>query len=541
MLVPAKCTSCGDIIQIDRAKDTAICPSCGSAFIVEKAVNNYGTIINAQTVEIHTDGITADNLLSIALEEARHQNYSKASEYITKARERGASHPIFRLGDDFLNEYTKKVSSALGAQRISTLLQLLRQAHTLRRDASQEEHHRKQIEEFYQLIEDFTYADITPARQAALKSLQHAHNYQELKDSFRSIYQLASCLEEFIVWGKQESYFTENTAEKLPPAKLGRNWAREIMECLRELSLCYFADNPKQTDNDENKEKKDVPQSAQYVLSPAEAQNLYAMAERIYPLAAYPPNQPLEQRLISPAQGGEGVHTHRLKTGSESAEQSVSDRVYFSSQIEQLPEIRRNPSIGSGLLWGGCSTAAALAIVWPVTYLVWMLASAIFGDSFGLCYAISALGLAVVGFIGLIMYEGGYSGELDTYEYKKLFEEWKNSPAHGANKQDFAFKDFVEALDPQASVMLKQKAAALLNENSRFGWVYSNVLKRSKNTADSDDRIVSGKGALLVLIAVLITAYFTAMCWCADATAPNSESTPAAAASTEQPSSGTAE
>ena len=73
----------------------------------------------------------------------------------------------------------------------------------------------------------------------------------------------------------------------------------------------------------------------------------------------------------------------------------------------------------------------------------------------------------------------------------------------------------------------------LLNENSRFGWVYSNVLKRSNNTAAGDDRIVSGKGALLVLIAVLIAAYFTALCLCADDTAPAADPAPAAVTATE--------
>ena len=533
MLVPAKCPSCGDTIQVEQNKDSAFCPSCGAQFIVEKAINNYGTIINAQNVEIHTDGITADNLLGIALEEARHKNYDKAAEYITKARERGAGHPIFRLGEDFLTDYRKDAASDKTSVRIKALLQHLRQAYTVLQDASQDQQHRSRAEEFYRFIEDSACAEAAAARAEAVKAFRSAQVLKQAQDGFRCCYDLAAALEEFVAWGGKENFFAEEKDGQTAPAKQRRSWAREIMECLRGLSLCYFADNPKTTDDDGSKEKKDAPQSAQYVLSLAEAQNLYDMAERIYPLAAYSQDQPLEQRLISPAKGGEGVHTHRLKTDSESVEQSVSDRVYFSSKIEQLPEIRRNPSIGSGLLWGGCSTAAALAIVGPVTYLVWLLVSAVFGDSFGLCYAISALGLAVVGFIGLIMYEGAYSGELDTYAYKNLYEEWKNSPARGTDNRDLAFKDFAEALDPQASALLKQKAAVLLNENSRFGWVYSSVLKRSKNTAAGDDRIVSGKGALLVLIAVLIAAYFTAQCLCADDTAPAADPAPAAVTSAE--------
>ena len=42
-LVQAKCTNCGSNLEIDNTKDAAICPYCGTAFIVEKAINNYNT------------------------------------------------------------------------------------------------------------------------------------------------------------------------------------------------------------------------------------------------------------------------------------------------------------------------------------------------------------------------------------------------------------------------------------------------------------------------------------------------------------------
>ena len=40
-LVNAKCTNCGANLQVDNTKDAAICQHCGSAYIVEKAINNY--------------------------------------------------------------------------------------------------------------------------------------------------------------------------------------------------------------------------------------------------------------------------------------------------------------------------------------------------------------------------------------------------------------------------------------------------------------------------------------------------------------------
>lgn len=38
-LVDAKCTNCGAPLKLDNTKDAAICEHCGSAFIVEKAIN----------------------------------------------------------------------------------------------------------------------------------------------------------------------------------------------------------------------------------------------------------------------------------------------------------------------------------------------------------------------------------------------------------------------------------------------------------------------------------------------------------------------
>ena len=54
-LVPAKCTQCGAILQVDQSKDAAICQHCGAAFVVEKAINNYTVHnhINADTVNVY--------------------------------------------------------------------------------------------------------------------------------------------------------------------------------------------------------------------------------------------------------------------------------------------------------------------------------------------------------------------------------------------------------------------------------------------------------------------------------------------------------
>lgn len=60
-LVSAKCTNCGAFLEADNTKDAAICPYCGSPYIVEKAINNYNVInnISASVVNVY-GGISAD-------------------------------------------------------------------------------------------------------------------------------------------------------------------------------------------------------------------------------------------------------------------------------------------------------------------------------------------------------------------------------------------------------------------------------------------------------------------------------------------------
>ncbi len=55
-LVNAKCTNCGANLTVDESKDAAICEFCGSAYIVEKAVQNYNVTIHAHTVNIYNIG-----------------------------------------------------------------------------------------------------------------------------------------------------------------------------------------------------------------------------------------------------------------------------------------------------------------------------------------------------------------------------------------------------------------------------------------------------------------------------------------------------
>ncbi|MBD5445534.1 MAG: leucine-rich repeat domain-containing protein [Lachnospiraceae bacterium] len=61
-LVAAKCTQCGASIEVDDTKEAGICKYCGTAFVTEKAINNYNVTnnISAQTVNIIEVSATND-------------------------------------------------------------------------------------------------------------------------------------------------------------------------------------------------------------------------------------------------------------------------------------------------------------------------------------------------------------------------------------------------------------------------------------------------------------------------------------------------
>lgn len=40
-LVKAQCTNCGGTLDVDSSKEAAVCPYCNTAYIVEKAINQY--------------------------------------------------------------------------------------------------------------------------------------------------------------------------------------------------------------------------------------------------------------------------------------------------------------------------------------------------------------------------------------------------------------------------------------------------------------------------------------------------------------------
>ena len=59
--VAAKCTQCGANIEVDDTKEAGICKYCGTAFVTEKAINNYNITNNISAQTVNIIGVSATN------------------------------------------------------------------------------------------------------------------------------------------------------------------------------------------------------------------------------------------------------------------------------------------------------------------------------------------------------------------------------------------------------------------------------------------------------------------------------------------------
>lgn len=96
-LVPAICTQCGAQIEVDNTHEAGICKHCGTAFITEKAINNYNTHITnnfaGATVHMHEESelerliSAADTFRNLGDNKSAAQNYKEAfTKYPQDAR-----------------------------------------------------------------------------------------------------------------------------------------------------------------------------------------------------------------------------------------------------------------------------------------------------------------------------------------------------------------------------------------------------------------------------------------------------------------------
>lgn len=89
--VAAKCTQCGATIEVDDTKEAGICKYCGTAFITEKAINNYNTYIITNNsfagANINVVGGSEDNLIELAKNALEINNEKDTLKYCEKALE----------------------------------------------------------------------------------------------------------------------------------------------------------------------------------------------------------------------------------------------------------------------------------------------------------------------------------------------------------------------------------------------------------------------------------------------------------------------
>lgn len=101
-LVPAKCPQCGANIEIDDSKDAGICKYCGTAFITEKAINNYNTYVtnnnNFAGANINVMAGNIDNLIKMAENAESAGNAKEANEYYSRALELDPSNKKALIG-----------------------------------------------------------------------------------------------------------------------------------------------------------------------------------------------------------------------------------------------------------------------------------------------------------------------------------------------------------------------------------------------------------------------------------------------------------
>lgn len=104
-LVPAICTQCGAQIEVDDTHEAGICKFCGTAFITEKAINNYviNNTIHVQNASINVTNVNIDNLVLRAKEFEELGEKNKALEYYNKVLDEDINNSEARAGIERIN------------------------------------------------------------------------------------------------------------------------------------------------------------------------------------------------------------------------------------------------------------------------------------------------------------------------------------------------------------------------------------------------------------------------------------------------------
>jgi hypothetical protein len=141
-LVAAKCTQCGSSIQVDNTKEAGVCLHCQTAFITEKAVNNYNNYIqnttnvsmqgaNIATLNVQM-GANVESLLKKAYVELEHENFAAATKTCDKISDLDIQNPNLWLCrllieaemrnlDELENDLALDLTNSLNYQKVIKL------------------------------------------------------------------------------------------------------------------------------------------------------------------------------------------------------------------------------------------------------------------------------------------------------------------------------------------------------------------------------------------------------------------------------------
>ena len=102
-LVDAKCTNCAGVLKVDDSKEAAICPYCGSAYIVEKAINNFNITNNINVkdsiVNVYVEqSFDAEGYLIKAKQAMKFAQYIEAEELFRKVLDNDPRNEIASTG-----------------------------------------------------------------------------------------------------------------------------------------------------------------------------------------------------------------------------------------------------------------------------------------------------------------------------------------------------------------------------------------------------------------------------------------------------------
>lgn len=92
-LVPAKCTQCGGNIEVEATKEAGICPHCGTAFITDKVINNYNTVVNntnnyeGATINYYGNQMMLEKHLANARRAKTKEDWEETEKYYNLAEE----------------------------------------------------------------------------------------------------------------------------------------------------------------------------------------------------------------------------------------------------------------------------------------------------------------------------------------------------------------------------------------------------------------------------------------------------------------------